>query len=134
MRINEKFLNAGLLWLRVLMGVGIAHHGFQKIFGGHIEKFAEGVAGMGLPFPEFFAWAAALSEFAGGIIIALGFKARVGAFFVFCTMTVAVFVRHAADPIAVKELALAYWTMAGMLMMTGAGGWSLDELIKKKNL
>ena len=61
----------GLLILRVLAGAGIAYHGYGKLFGGRMDKFAEGVAAMGCPMPEVFAWAAALSEVAGGILLAL---------------------------------------------------------------
>ena len=46
-------------------------------------------------------------------------------------MTVAAFVAHAADPFKVKELALAYWTMAGTLMCTGGGSVSLDRMFFK---
>ncbi|MBI4341234.1 MAG: DoxX family protein, partial [Candidatus Omnitrophica bacterium] len=109
----------GLLWLRILMGAGIAYHGYGKIFGGYLEKFAEGIAEMGFPLPMVFAWAAALSEFLGGLCVALGFQTRIAAAFVFATMTVAAFIRHAADPLNVKELALAYWTIAGALILTG---------------
>jgi len=116
----------GLLWLRLLMGVGIAHHGYGKVFGGYMDKFAAGVAQMGLPFPLVMAWAAALSEFLGGILVAVGFQTRVAAFFVFCTMSVAAFLHHANDALAVKELALAYWAMAGALVLTGGGPAALE--------
>lgn len=116
----------GLLWLRVLMGSGIAHHGYGKVFGGHLEPLTQGVAALGFPAPELFAWAAALSEFAGGILIVLGLGTRIAAAFVFITMSVAAFLQHAADPFNVKELALAYWTMAGTLILTGGGAFSLD--------
>jgi len=119
-------MNFGLLWLRILMGAGMAHHGFGKVFGGHIDKFAEGIGKMGFPFPLAFAWGASLSELLGGILILVGFKTRYAAFFVFSTMFVAAFIRHAADPLHVKELALAYWTIAGALIFTGAGKYSLD--------
>ena len=124
-------LNLGLLWLRLLMGAGIASHGYGKIFGGQVEAFSEGVAQMGLPFPLFFAWAAALSEFVGGIFIALGLGTRIAALLVLVTMSVAAFLRHAADPFHVKELALAYWTMAGTLIFIGPGTLSLDGLFCK---
>lgn len=123
---KEQVTSWGLLWLRLLMGTGIALHGAQKIFGGKMDFFAEGVAAMGFPAPLFFAWAAALSEFLGGIFAALGLKTRVAAFFVFTTMSVAAFVHHASDPLQVRELALAYWTMAGTLIFTGGGTFSLD--------
>jgi putative oxidoreductase len=116
----------GLLWLRLLMGAGIASHGYQKIFGGMMPHFAEGVGKMGFPMPEAFAWAAALSEFAGGICVALGLGTRVAALVVFATMSVAWFKAHAADPFQTKELALAYWTMAGALILLGGGGYALE--------
>ena len=93
-KYSETFLNFGLLWMRVLMGVGIARHGFGKVFGGGMEGFAEGVAAMGFPVPLAFAWAAALSELLGGIIVVLGFGTRIGAFFVFSLTGVRYPVRH----------------------------------------
>lgn len=125
------FTSLGLLWLRVLMGAGIAYHGYGKVFGGYMDKVVEGVAKMGFPFPEFFAWAAALSEFAGGTLIVLGLATRFAALSVFITMSVAGFIVHAADPLNVKELAFAYWTAAGTLILTGAGPLSLDALFSK---
>ena len=121
-------MTMGLLWLRILMGAGIASHGYGKIFGGHLARFTEGVAALGFPMPELFAWAAALSEFAGGLLIILGLGTRVAASFVFFTMSVAAFLQHAHDPLNVKELALAYWTIAGALILMGGGKWSLDAL------
>ena len=130
-KFKEYLPDIGLLWLRVLMGLGIANHGYGKVFGGKIDRFAEGVASMGFPVPEFFAWAASLSEFLGGICIALGLFTRPAAFFVFVTMGVAAFIRHGADPLKRKELALAYWTISGALMFLGSGKFSLDYLIRK---
>jgi putative oxidoreductase len=125
---KTRGLALGLLWLRVLAGLGIATHGYGKLFTGRISGFAESVAAMGFPFPAFFAWAAALSEFAGGMMMAAGFFTRIGGGAVFLTMTVAIFVRHGADTFAVKELALAYWAMAGAVFLCGPGPFSLDKV------
>ncbi|MBI2094627.1 MAG: DoxX family protein [Candidatus Omnitrophica bacterium] len=124
--MKENALSIGLLWLRALAGAGIAHHGYGKIFGGQVTGLAEGVAQMGFPMPLAFAWAAALSEFAGGILLVLGLGTRYAAFFIFCTMSAAAFIHHRMDPLQVKELALAYWTIAGALILTGAGKFSVD--------
>ncbi|MGH7889557.1 MAG: DoxX family protein [Thermodesulfobacteriota bacterium] len=127
---REKSLAFGVLWLRVLMGLGISlFHGYGKVFGGRMEQFAEGVAKIGFPMPDLFAWAAALSEFLGGILITLGLGTRVAASFIFFTMSVAAFNRHAADPFDVKERALLYWVIAMAIMLLGPGRFSLDYLI-----
>lgn len=132
MNLKEKAGTWGLVFLRVLMGLGIANHGVPKVFGGKIDGFAEGVAQMGFPFPVFFAWSAALSELLGGLLIMFGFGTRVAAFFVAVTMAVAAFVRHAPDPLRVKELALAYLVVALALALMGPGKYSLDEHICKR--
>jgi putative oxidoreductase len=125
--------SVGLAWLRILAGSGIATHGFGKIFGGHMEGFAQGVAQMGFPVPALFAWAAALSEFAGGICVAVGIGTRIAALFIFGTMSVALFLHHAADPFDVKELAYLYWSIAGALIMLGGGAYTLPSLIARRH-
>lgn len=129
---REMSLNIGLLWLRVLMGLGISiFHGYGKVFGGRMEQFTEGVAKMGFPAPDFFAWAAAFSEFIGGILLVLGLGTRLAAFFVFMTMSVAAFIRHAPDTFDVKETALLYWIIAMAIFLTGPGFFSLDNIITR---
>lgn len=129
---REAMRDVGLLWLRVLLGIGIATHGYGKLFGGHMADFQAGVEKLGLPFgsPEVLAHLAAWSEFAGGIFLAMGLGTRIAALLIFGTMTVAAFVRHADDAFGVKELALCYWTMAGTLVLTGPGRISLDALLE----
>lgn len=121
----------GLLILRVLMGAGIAKHGYYKFMGGSMEGFSKTVEAMGFPVPALFAWLAASSEFLGGILLALGLVTRVAALLVLGTMSVAVFVHHASDPLGAKELALAYWTVALALILTGGGPYSLDRFLRR---
>jgi putative oxidoreductase len=111
-----------------MAGAGIARHGYQKVFEGQVHGLTAATAAMGFPMPAVFAWAAALSEFLGGILVALGLFTRPAAFLVFATMSVAAFGHHRADPLAVKELALSYWTVALALVLAGPGGFSLDKL------
>lgn len=125
--------DVGILWLRILMGSGIAYHGYQKIFGGYMPMLIEGVTKMGFPAPEVFAWAAALSEFVGGLLIVAGLFTRYAALSVFITMTVAAFITHRADAFQVKELALAYWAMSGALVFLGSGAFGLDSKCCKAN-
>jgi putative oxidoreductase len=128
---SANWHDLGLLFLRVMAGAGMAYHGYQKVFGGQMQMLTPGVAQMGFPMPEFFAWAAALSEFVGGICLALGLFTRFAALFIFITMSVAVFIALKGKPLDGRELALAYWTISGALIFLGGGSFSVGNLIKK---
>jgi len=129
--MKDKLRDFGLLVLRLGFGLGIAYHGYGKVFGGWMEKFIGGVAEMGFPAPAFFAWAAALSEFAGGLLLAAGLFTRPAAYFVAVTMAVAAFGRHGADPFEKKELALAFLFASLAIALTGPGRYSLRCLFCK---
>ena len=129
---RHNVLNAGLLWLRILMGLTIANIGYAKIFKGGLAQLIPGVEALGFPAPVVFAWLAALSEFVGGLLIVIGLGTRGAAFFIFFTMCVAFFGAHAQDPFHVKLPAFLYGTIAGTLMLTGAGRFSLDSLLCRK--
>ena len=129
--MNNRMHDMAILFLRLGFGLSMATHGYAKIFGGWMGKFTEGVAAMGFPAPEVFAWIAALSELVGGILVALGLGTRVSAFFVAFTMVVAAFVQHAADPFAKKELAVLFLVGFSALILTGGGQFALDRLIHK---
>lgn len=119
-----------LTFLRVLTGLSMAFsHGLGKV--PPPEMLVQGVAGIGFPMPEFFAWAAALSEFAGGILLALGLFTRPAAAFLAFTMFIAAVVVHAADPFAKKEMGLLYFAIALVFAIRGSGRWSVDHFIKK---
>lgn len=116
--------------LRVFAGLSMAlAHGLGKTPPS--EQLIAGVSSMGLPAAGFVAWIVALSEFGGGILLALGLLTRVAAFFLFCTMFVAAFIVHGADPFNVKELAFLYLAIYSVFLVRGASSWSLDRLIFK---
>lgn len=129
---RKKAASAGLLALRLLMGLTMAHIGSQKVFGGGVHQLAQGLESMGFPMPIVFAWMAALAEFLGGLSIAVGLGTRFGAFFVFVTMCVAFFVAHAKDPFHAKMAAYLYGSIALSLILTGGGGFSMDALWCRK--
>ncbi len=85
--------DVGLLIIRVGVGVVGVYHGAQKLFGAWggpgIPAFAEMLGKMNVPMPVVSAWAAGLGEFAGGILVALGFLPRIGALWFALTMLVA---------------------------------------------
>ena len=130
---KDRLQDLGLLALRILIGYGIARHGWGKLTG-DMAGFATGVVAgkLGFPIPMLFAWAAALSEFLGGIALITGLLTRVGACFVLCVMGTAFFLFHTADPWDVKELAFVYGSVALGLILTGGGRYSLDSLWCRK--
>jgi putative oxidoreductase len=130
-RIESTSANLGLLILRVFTGLSLAFgHGINKLPPS--ERFVEGVADLGFPAPAFFGWAAGVSEFFGGLLLALGLLTRPSAFFIFITMMVAAFVRHAPDPFSVKEKALLFAIVALALVLIGAGKYALDAALGKR--
>ena len=127
-----RWIDGGLLILRVTFGSGMAYHGFGKVFGGRMPGFIEVVANLGFPLPEVFAWAAGLSEFVGGILLILGLATRPASFFILCTMSVAAFGQHLHDPLREKELALVYLSAALCIFLCGSGRYGADTRIFSK--
>ncbi len=122
--------NAGVTLLRIFAGISLAlAHGFGKIPPG--EGLITGTANLGFPMPTLFAWAAGLSEFLGGIFLALGFLTRFAGFFIAFTMLVAILGVHGADPYQKKELAFMYLFIALAFMIKGSGDWSVDAFLRK---
>lgn len=125
MQSREGAADKALLLVRVLFGLTLAlAHGSKKLTG--LEAFVASVAKKGILLPELLAPLAMMSEFLGGLLLALGLLTRVAALFVLGTMLVAAVYVHAADPFSKKELALAYAAVALALFFWGAGRHSLD--------
>ena len=123
--------NIGLLIGRLGFGLLLAYlHGMGKM--PPPEGFIGGVAALGFPAPTLFAWAAGLAEFIGSLLVVIGLLTRPAALAVAFAMAVAAFLRHAADPLEVKELALVYLLFGLVYVFMGAGRFSVDWLISKK--
>ncbi len=152
MRERTTTIDYALLVLRMaglLLALG---HGWGKVYGlsTGAEGFIGGVERLGLPAPVLFAWAAGLSEFVGGLFVAVGFMTRTAAFFAACTMATAAFLRHksllvfaawvglaspsaetlqaAGDP----ERALLFLAIMVAVMLMGAGGISIDRRLAER--
>lgn len=123
--------NLGLLLFRLYVGFTMAFaHGLGKI--PPKPAFMGFVGSLGLPAPELMAWLAAISEFGGGLLIAIGLATRFSALALGGTMVIAAFLVHGADPFAKKELALLYLSCCVLLFTAGPGAFSVDRLISKK--
>lgn len=122
--------NIGLALLRIFAGVALMlGHGLGKI--PPPDGLIQGTARMGFPLPTFFAWAAALSEFAGGGLLALGLLTRVSSFFIAFTMAVALLGVHLNDAFEKQEKAFLYLFIALLFLFKGASDWSVDSFLRK---
>ena len=131
--------DVGLLLLRLVGLMMAMGHGMSKLIGegrfGPPEQFVAGVEKLGFPAPTAFAWAAALAEFVGGILIAIGLLTRPAALALAFNMAVAAFLQHGGDPLfmggggAAKEPAVLYLLPFAALALTGAGRYSIDRFI-----
>jgi putative oxidoreductase len=129
-------VSAGLLLGRLVLGLLMAAHGAQKLFGwfgGH------GLAGTGGFFESLgfrpgraFALAAGVAEFGGGLLVALGLLGPVGPALIVSVMVVAALAVHRAGGLFAMtngvELPLLYAAGAITLTLTSPGAYSLDAL------
>jgi putative oxidoreductase len=126
-----------LLGLRLVVGLGFAAHGAQKLFGSFGGHGIDGTAGffeqIGLRPGRLHAWAAGSAEFFGGLLIALGLVTPFAAAALIAVMTAAVLSVHLRNGFFVGNngyeynlvLAAAVFALAGI----GAGDWSLDNAL-----
>jgi putative oxidoreductase len=66
------------LVVRVLAGVIMAAHGWQKLQGGP-SGFGQALAGLGVPLPELMAYVVTLVELIGGVLLIVGLLSRLAA-------------------------------------------------------
>jgi putative oxidoreductase len=119
--------------VRLAIGGVFLAHGSQKVLGsfggGGLAKFVANPA----PYPFMKpAWlwmgVAAFSELIGGVLLVFGFLTRVGAFFLACTMGVAVFGVHWPHFFAPAGIEYPMVLLAGCLalLISGGGAASVD--------
>lgn len=136
---SSSRVDLGLLALRVGLGVTMAVHGSQKLFGwfgGHgIKATAAGMQQMGYQPAQISAVAAGLGEAGGGALLAVGLATPVGGAAVAATMASAAAV-HAPAGFFATEGGLEYQAVLALtgaaLAITGPGRYSLDELLKHR--
>ena len=127
----SKNINLSLLLLRVAGGALMLTHGIGKmesLFGTDPIQFPDPI---GLGATTSLALAVFAEVFCALLLI-IGFATRFSAFNLLITMLVAVFVIHIADPFAKQELPLLYASIYLVILITGAGKYSIDNIIFNK--
>lgn len=128
-------LDTGLLVLRLLVGLTLAAHGAQKLFGlfhgGGLEGTGRWLESIGFRPGRRQATLAGGTEVAGGLLLVVGLLTPLGAALVIGVMIVAAAAGHGGKGFFVTrggwEYCLALGGMAAVLAFTGPGAWSLDH-------
>jgi putative oxidoreductase len=124
--------SAGVLLLRVFAGLALMQHGQGKI-ANPLHWMGDGP---GKP-AAVLQLLAAVSEYLGGLALAIGLLTPLAAFGVACTMAYATWVHVSrGDPFVGRggsfEPALGYFVMAALLLLAGPGVYSLDAMIARR--
>ena len=126
----------GLLILRLGVGLIVAAHGAQKLFGwwgGPGMTGWTGVMGKMRVRPAvLWAWVSAVSEFAGGLLFALGFLSPLGSMAIAGAMLVALITVHLPrgfwNTKGGYEFNLSILAAVVAVAVAGPGAYSLDGL------
>lgn len=141
--ILQKVLksDAGItaLVLRVPIGIILAAHGAQKLFGwfgGYgLEGTGQWMASIGLEPGYLMALLAGSAEFFGGLALVVGVLTRPAAALSAFTMLVAIFSVHISHGLFSSnngyEFALALFSATLALAFQGAGRYSVDNVLAK---
>lgn len=129
-------LNGGLLVLRLCLGLFLAYHGYNKVFGGGgLSGTAGWFGSIGMKWPIWQARLAATTEIGAGLMLAAGFVTPLAAAGVIGIMIVAIVVAHAKVGFFVF-LPNQGWEYCATIALgalavgiIGPGQWSIDEAI-----
>jgi putative oxidoreductase len=131
---DPQLVSLGLLIGRVVLGLLLAAHGAQKLFGwfgGYgLNATGEFMVQLGFPNGRLFAGLSGLGEFSAGLLLALGFLGPIGPAIAVAGMIVAMRTVHRTHGLFAShngiELPLLYATGATAFAFISFGRYSLD--------
>ena len=125
-----------LLLLRVVFGVFLAYHGYNKVFGGGgLAGTAKWFGAIGMKWPLWQARLAATTEMGAGLLFVAGLITPLAGAGVIGLMVVAIVVAHwkvgffIFKPNQGWEYCASIAVVAFAVSMVGGGRWSLDNAL-----
>ncbi len=129
--------DVALLILRLVVGLVVAAHGAQKLFGAFegpgLQGFSGWMASSGLKPPQAWGLLGALGEFGGGLLLALGLLNPLGPLGVVGAMAMAIGLVHWSKGFwntkGGYEFPLVLLLTSAIPGLVGPGAYSLDALL-----
>ena len=125
----------GVFLLRLVLGVTMAVHGWQKIASAHgfnvhnplagFEHFAHYIATLHLPY--CLGYVSVLTEFLGGLFLIFGLFVRFAAFMIAGNMLVALVMVGIHQGFGISSYIVELLAIAIMLMLTGPGAAAINR-------
>lgn len=132
----DKHRELGILLLRLGIGLMFVYHGWPKISGGPEVwlKLGSAMKFVGITFtPVFWGFMAAVTEFFGGILIAIGFLTRPAAMMLAFNMTIAVILKFSTGAgLGGASQAIEVGIVFLSLILMGPGKYSVDARYQKR--
>ncbi|HEU4885538.1 MAG TPA: DoxX family protein [Longimicrobium sp.] len=128
-------VDMALLTLRVVTGLVMMMHGWQKVFEYGFAGVSQGFAGMGIPMPGIMGPFIALLELIGGIALIIGLLTPVFAALLAADMVGAILFVHLKNGFFLPqgyEFALILLAACAALALAGAGRISVDGLLAER--
>jgi len=129
-------VDAGLLVLRVAIGIVMVAHGYNHIFrGGKIKGTAGWFESLGMKPGILHAWLASITELGAGLMLIFGIATPLAAAGVVGTMLVALITNHLRNGFFIFRPGEGYEYVLTLILVAiaigalGAGAWSVDHAV-----
>ena len=135
---NSNFLQPsfGLFILRAFVGFRLIFGVWDNIISwDKMVDFSVFLNNYKFPFPVLAAIISVIVQFLGGLMLILGLKTRLITFLLVLNFTVALVFVHLRNNDTIEGMtpALAILFICLSLLFSGAGKWSVDFILQKKN-
>jgi len=132
---SNRQIDIGLMIVRLVVGMIFIAHGGQKLFVYGFDGVAGTFGQMGIPMAQLMGPFVALLEFGGGLALIAGLLTRLVALGLAATMVVAILLVHLKAGFFAPngiEFAMSLLGSTTLVAITGAGSYSIDALIGRR--
>lgn len=134
MGVGVDEVDAAVLLLRIVIGLGLAAHGYNKVFGGGgIDGTAGWFDSIGMRPGRLNAMLAAGTEMAAGVALAAGLLTSLSAMAYVAVMVVAAVTTHLKNGFFIIKEGYEYVFVLAVccvvIAMIGPGDWSIDHVL-----